>query len=170
MTEDRYATASTPASGSRDGLGLTGVTCRELLLTMLAAPAASGLARTLAAERLRSWGHHHVIDDATLIIGELIANAVRETPGREIRFQFSRDVHGLLIAVWDSSPRMPRPRPVVEVTLDDLDVSEDSLDRNGGWGLPIVQALSATCGCTRDPLGGKWTWSRLSPGRAPARM
>lgn len=84
-------------------------------------------------------------------------------PGQS-RVQRSRPVatRGLIVAVWDRSPRLPRPRPIVELTLDDLDLAADSLD-DGGRGLPIVQVLSASCGCTRDPNGGKWTWARITP-------
>ncbi len=49
----------------------------------------------------------HISDDAFLIASELIANAVTATPGKEIRYQCSRDVDGVLIAVWDASPELP---------------------------------------------------------------
>lgn len=29
----------------------------------------------------------------------------------------------------------------------------------GGWGLPLVQALSAECGVRDDGRGGKWVWA-----------
>lgn len=135
----------------------------DLLVPLLASPATAGLARTLADQRLRKWDYFRIIDDALLVLTELVTNAVRETPGKEIRLQLSRDPHGLIVAVWDSSPRPPEPRPVAELTLDDLDLSPGAFDDNGGRGLIIVQALSAACGCTGDPLGGKWTWARMVP-------
>jgi hypothetical protein len=44
---------------------------------------------------------------------------------------------------------------------EDLDLSEENWDDNGGWGLPIVQALADDCGYTPHPSGGKWVWARL---------
>ncbi|MFC4910017.1 ATP-binding protein [Actinomadura gamaensis] len=135
----------------------------DLILSMLGSPAAAGLARTLAAERLRKWDLFHLNDDVALIVAELVANAAAATPRAEIRFQVSRDAHGIVIGVWDRSPAMPTARPVREITLDELDISEESFDVNGGWGLPIVEALSASCGCAPDPSGGKWIWARVVP-------
>ena len=134
-----------------------------LLIPMLASKAAAGLVRTLTKTRLHNWGYMHISDDAFLIASELIANAVAATPGEEIRYQFSRDVCGVLIAVWDSSPELPQARPIVELTLDTLDVSKEHWDDNGGRGLSLVAALAASCGHTPDPTGGKWVWARLKP-------
>nr|WP_131758053.1 ATP-binding protein [Actinomadura fibrosa] len=94
---------------------------------------------------------------------ELVTNAISETPDEKVRLQVSRDVQGVIIAVWDASPRLPQPKPVVELTLDDLDLSEDAFDDNGGWGLSIVSTLASTCGATRDTVGGKWIWARMVP-------
>lgn len=135
----------------------------DLIVPVLGSPASIGLARSLAAARLRNWGYIHILDDALLIVAELVTNAARETPGEEIRLQVSRDEDGVIIAVWDSSPRLPERKPVVELTLEDLDLSEEAFDNNGGWGLPIVQALSTACGATKDPIGGKWIWARMLP-------
>lgn len=134
-----------------------------LLMPMLASKAAPGLARTLTRSRLDKWGCAHISDDAFLIASELIANAVTATPGKEIRYRCSRDMDGVLIAVWDGSPERPQARPMIEMTLDTLDVSEEHWDDNGGRGLPIVVAIAAECGHTPDPHGGKWVWARLKP-------
>ncbi|CNE70455.1 Uncharacterised protein [Mycobacterium tuberculosis] len=134
-----------------------------LLIPMLASKAAPGLARTLTKNRLHKWGCAHISDDVFLIASELITNAVAATPGQEIRYQCSRDAAGVLIAVWDASPTPPRVHPLIELTLDTLDVSEEYWDVNGGRGLPLVTALAAECGHTPDPSGGKWVWARLKP-------
>ncbi|MFC5181239.1 ATP-binding protein [Actinomadura harenae] len=135
----------------------------DLIMSMLGSPASAGLARTMTAQRLHKWDCFHIHDDAALIVAELVANAAEATPRQKIRFQLSRDAHGIVIAVWDSSPARPVAKPIIEMTLDDLDISEESFDVNGGWGLPIVEALSTACGCTPDPSGGKWIWARLVP-------
>ncbi|WP_026400781.1 ATP-binding protein [Actinomadura rifamycini] len=135
----------------------------DLIIPLLGTPAAVGLARTLAGARLRKWDCCRILDDALLIVSELVTNAARQTPHEELRFQISRDAAGVIIAVWDSSPEIPKPKPLFELTLEDLDMDEDAFDNSGGRGLPIIQTLSTTCGVTRDPHGGKWVWARLSP-------
>lgn len=135
----------------------------DLRISMLATEAAAGLARTLAEARLQKWELMDISGDAFLIIAELVANAIAETPRREITFKLTRDSAGILIGVWDSSPKLPALQPVVELTLETLDISEAHWDDNGGWGLALVQALSVDYGCNRDPAGGKWVWARLKP-------
>lgn len=156
MTDGRHA----PPLAGRTAVP---VTADGLLISMLGSPASAGLARTLIDQRMCKWDCLHIRDDALLIATELIANAAEATPNKEIRLHFGRDAQGVVIAVWDSSPRLPAPRPRVELTLETLDLSEDSFDDNGGHGLHIVQSLAANCGCTPVPAGGKWTWARLTP-------
>ncbi|MFB4303275.1 ATP-binding protein [Actinomadura sp. NTSP31] len=135
----------------------------DLIIPLLGTPATVGLARTLADAWMRKWDYFHILDDALLVASELITNAARQTPGKEIRFQLSRDAQGIVIAVWDSGAGVPRAKPLRRLTLEDLDLTEEAFDDNGGWGLHIVQALSARCGATQDPGGGKWIWARLVP-------
>ncbi|WP_106399163.1 ATP-binding protein [Actinocorallia populi] len=134
----------------------------HLLLPLLASPASAGLARTLAEQRLRRWGDLDILDDALLVVAELVSNAAKETPGEEIRLELVRDARDAIVAVWDSSPRLPRPRPPAELRLEDLDLSADSFDDDGGRGLLIVASLTSRNGCTRDPRGGKWVWAAFS--------
>ncbi|TDD35974.1 ATP-binding protein [Actinomadura sp. KC06] len=135
----------------------------EMIVPLMGTPASVGLARTLAASRLYNWDYSHILDDALLVISELVTNAVRQTPNEEIRVQVSRDGDGLIIAVWDGDPHYPRPKPRTTLTLEDLDISEEAFDDNGGRGLHIVQAVCVRCGATRDPAGGKWVWARMRP-------
>lgn len=135
----------------------------DLIIPLLGTPATVGLARTLTDAWMRKWDYFNILDDALLIVSELVTNAACETPGREICFQVSRDAQGVIIAVWDSGVGVPRAKPLRRLTLEDLDLSEEAFDDNGGWGLHIVQALSAHCGATRDPGGGKWIWARMVP-------
>lgn len=134
-----------------------------LLLSMPACPAAAGLARTVTRARLDKWGYSHISDDAFLIVSELINNAVSATPGAHIRYQLSRDDIDVLLAVWDSSPHIPVATTPADLTPETLDLSPENWDDNGGWGLPIVAAVSIACGCTPDPDRGKWVWARLKP-------
>lgn len=145
----------------------TSVTMRtnELLIHLVGVPAAAGLARTLTDQWLRKWDCFRIIDDALLVVGELVANAAKETPDREIRLRIGRDEAAVTVAVWDSSDRSPVHRAVTTITLEDLDISEESFDDNGGRGLPIVHALAVDCGYTPTPGGGKWVWASLGSGR-----
>ncbi|WP_344591778.1 ATP-binding protein [Actinomadura vinacea] len=138
----------------------------ELDMCCLAAWTAPGQVRSLIEYRLAAWGLGRLVDDAVLIAGELVANAVACTPEREIRVQFAREEAAVLLAVWDSSDAMPVVSPVKELTLDDIEPDARALDDGhddgtGGWGLPIVQALSDECGVWRTEPLGKWVWTRL---------
>jgi anti-sigma regulatory factor (Ser/Thr protein kinase) len=136
-------------------------TLDDLRMAMVASSAAAGRARTSIVAKLREWGYAHISDDAALIMSELVANAAAATPRREIRLRLERADGGVLLAVWDSSDQVPRLRPVVELTLDGLDLAEERWDDNGGRGLAIVAGLAADYGHRRDPSGGKWVWARL---------
>jgi K+-sensing histidine kinase KdpD len=136
----------------------------ELRMPMAASRAAAGLAWSLVEQRLITWRVGEPARyDAHLILSELVANAVAVTPpGECITVQCGRDGSGVVIGVVDHSPEIPRnPAPVVELRLEELDLAEENWDRNGGWGLTIVRALSADCGVNPLPSGGKLVWSRL---------
>ena len=135
----------------------------EPIMTLMGTPSAVGLARTFTNTQISKWDYSHILDSALLIVSELVTNAARQTPDEEIRLQLSRDAYGIIIAVWDGDHELPKTKPMAELTLEDLDLSEESFDDNGGWGLHIVQAMSAKCGVTADPAGGKWIWARMHP-------
>jgi anti-sigma regulatory factor (Ser/Thr protein kinase) len=125
-------------------------------------------AGTVAAEvrhriglRLAGWSLNGVAGDVQLIAAELVANACEATPDGQIWIRFFREPSALYLSVWDESDRMPEPRPVEDLTLDDLDLSPENFDCNGGRGLQLVQALSSECGVTRTQPRGKWVWSRV---------
>src|SRR5258708_3030332 len=145
---------------AKDGTKVTTMT-DDLRLTLLAAKASAGLARTLAEQRLHKWNCSHMADAVLLITTELVANAARATPAKQIKFQLTREPSGVLIAVWDSLDDIPEPQPMVELTLETLDLSEEHWDDNGGRGLPIVDTLATAWGFTPDPTAGKWAWARL---------
>ncbi|MFD0857094.1 ATP-binding protein [Actinomadura adrarensis] len=139
----------------------------ELDMSCLAALTAPGQVRSLIQYRLAEWGLGGLLDDAQLIAAELVSNAVRYMPSGQIRVQFRRYGNGVLFAVWDSSDAMPVLAPVAELTLADVEPDAQALDPGhddgtGGWGLPIVQALSAECGVRRTQPHGKWVWCRIA--------
>ncbi|MCO6003399.1 ATP-binding protein [Actinoallomurus purpureus] len=102
---------------------------------------------------------------------------MKATPGRVIRFLCRWEDGAVYVAVWDSSPGRPAPTRDVESTLDDLDLSEDGFDENGGRGLHIIDALAQEWGYRPDPVDprtgrspGKWVWARVATDPPPVPM
>ncbi|WP_165964563.1 ATP-binding protein, partial [Actinomadura sp. KC216] len=86
----------------------------ELDISCRASRTVPGMVRSLVEFRLAEWGLVRVADDVLLIVGELVANAVRSTPDLEIRVRFTREAGAVRFAVWDSGEERPVVRPVVE--------------------------------------------------------
>ncbi|GAA4231688.1 hypothetical protein GCM10022254_29580 [Actinomadura meridiana] len=145
-------------------MGINALNSGELDMSLLAAPTAPGMMRSLMEFRLREWGMARNADDVYLVASELITNAVRSVPDREIRVRLVRECGAVVVGVWDPSDVMPVIRPLVEMTLDDVVPDARALDDGGtgGLGLPIVQALSVECGVTRTEPFGKWVWAKVA--------
>jgi anti-sigma regulatory factor (Ser/Thr protein kinase) len=118
--------------------------------------------------RMHAWGlaalrYSGVRENLAIVVTELVNNATAETPDREIRIQCFRDVDAgvIRVGVWDSSDREPEA-VMPDLTPGTLDLREENFDDNGGWGLPLVQALSADCGVEPTHGGGKWIWANIS--------
>ncbi|GGU97069.1 hypothetical protein GCM10010182_11490 [Actinomadura cremea] len=126
-----------------------------------------GHIRTLVGFRLTEWGLLAIADDVQLVASELITNALRCTPDREIRVRLTREPASVLLGVWDSSDVMPMIKRSRAPSLDDFAPDPRALDAGdeadtGGRGLPIVEAISAKCGIDRTSPHGKWVWSQIS--------
>lgn len=135
-------------------------------LTCIATPTVTGQVRLLIDGRLPAWGltaeqYADLRANLHLVAAEIVTNAIQETPGQSIRTHCVPDFDAGVIhfAVWDSSARRPVAN-MPELTLETLDLREEHFDDNGGWGLPLVEALAESCGvtCTKD---GKWVWASL---------
>ncbi|TDB97471.1 ATP-binding protein [Actinomadura sp. 7K534] len=142
-------------------------TSGELDISCLAAGTVPGMVRALVEFRLAEWELEKLAGDVLLIGGEIVANAVRIARDREIRVRFTREAGAVVLAVWDPSDEMPVVRPVTELTLDDVVPDARALDDGyddgtGGWGLPLVQALSTECGVRRTEPSGKWVWAAVA--------
>ncbi|MEU6525527.1 ATP-binding protein [Streptomyces sp. NPDC046924] len=114
------------------------------------------MARRVTAARLRYCGLESLVDDATLIVSELVTNAIQHSGGTQITFNLTVDGGFLRISVHDEMPG----RPVVRNTDDDAE---------RGRGLFLVQCLTAahdgTWGTSDD---GATTWCHLAlPGGRP---
>jgi len=115
--------------------------------TMLATPAAVGVARDLAGRACKSWGQEDQLDAAALVVSELVTNAVTAKPGGEIRIELFLLANGIGVQVFDQSPAEP-----VLQSFEPLDLS--------GRGLYIVTALTTARGVTSVD-GGKVVWAVL---------
>jgi hypothetical protein len=105
--------------------------------------------RDHARAMLGEWRLGYLADDATLLVSELMTNAVKASrhEGTPIILRLLSDGDQLIIEVWDRNPARPQTRPA-----DDGD--ED------GRGMQVVQALSHRTGCF---LTGEWkvVWCEL---------
>ncbi|MFC8826677.1 ATP-binding protein [Streptomyces sp. NPDC057137] len=137
-------------------------------LTLVALPTAVSCARAFAACTLRWWGAAHVMDDALLVVSELVTNAVKATGPRTptptwtdvtaqhiLGVQLRVDGLSLYVEVWDSG------REVIAA-------GAPTLDDEGGRGLLIVQTLATRWGTYRPPAGGKIVWAELALSAEPA--
>jgi anti-sigma regulatory factor (Ser/Thr protein kinase) len=104
-------------------------------------------ARAYVTAALEAWGLTPLMDDAKLLVSELITNAVRYSADTVVvRCSVSEDAQ-FVIEVGDSSPELPKIG-----TAEPLDVH--------GRGLVIVEAVAADWGAYRVD-GGKVTWAAL---------
>jgi hypothetical protein len=110
-------------------------------------PGAPQAARRFVEEALRGWGHSGtVVDDARLLLSELVTNAVTHA-----RSPFSVTLRArgsaLRLAVRDGSPAEPTLRPMAP-------------EADSGRGLQIVAALAKDWGVLAT-RGGKTVWAEL---------
>ncbi|KOT87331.1 hypothetical protein ADK86_36490 [Streptomyces sp. NRRL F-5755] len=96
---------------------------------------------------LIKWDLSTVVDEALLVLSELVTNAVRHgraTAEREIETRYLREPDGVRIEVRDWADE----RPVIRVSSD-----------TGGWGLCLVGELSARWGVDERDGAGKSVWA-----------
>jgi serine phosphatase RsbU (regulator of sigma subunit)/PAS domain-containing protein len=102
--------------------------------------------RRFAADILTAWNQQPLIEDACLLLGEVITNAVQHTVGDiVVRIELATR---LRVEVHDSSQRHPDKRPM-------------DADSEMGRGLHIVDRISAAWGHHPLPTTGKVVWFEL---------
>jgi anti-sigma regulatory factor (Ser/Thr protein kinase) len=149
------AASSQPCSpGSRGTSAQTGfprVATRTMSWDLASVAAARGFARLT----LQRWGLADRCDDITLVVSELLVNALRyarpRPGGWPVRLGLLQSGPGseVLCAVADPSPAPPEPRPAA-------DLSET------GRGLHVVNELADSWGYTRPGRMGKVVWATFA--------
>jgi serine phosphatase RsbU (regulator of sigma subunit) len=115
--------------------------------------ASAPAARRFAADILVAWGQHALVDNACLLLGEVITNAVQHTVGDvSVRLTLAERLH---VEVRDRSDRRPDKRAV-------------DPDSETGRGLHIVEVLAQAWGFEPLQSGGKVVWFELDPAAASA--
>ncbi|TDB86802.1 hypothetical protein E1266_33685, partial [Actinomadura sp. 7K534] len=80
----------------------------EVRLTLLAVPSTVVLARELVRYALTNWGFgREVINDSTLVMSEIVTNAITAAPGHQLRVRCALDEGAPLLECWDPSPELP---------------------------------------------------------------
>lgn len=116
-------------------------------------PESSHHARDLVATALRVWGLEALMDDASLVASELVANAVQHSAGRCLVFSIERSAQfRVRVRVTDQS----RVRPVLR---------SPSEEETKGRGLLLLTALAADWGADVH-TSGKTVWADIVYGAA----
>jgi anti-sigma regulatory factor (Ser/Thr protein kinase) len=105
-------------------------------------------ARGFVSRHLDELGYPKLIDDAAMIVCELVTNSVREAPGTPVWVNLRWAGAYPLLEVWDCSPDPP--------VFKDPDYLAEK-----GRGLHIVAELSLRLGWDVFPCG-KVVWALLS--------
>ncbi|HEY5834017.1 MAG TPA: ATP-binding protein [Streptomyces sp.] len=121
-----------------------------------ATPHSVSRTRRFLRSTLTGWQLHHLVDDATTIAAELVANAVTHAlcspalpPNPTAWLALVRMERAVVCAVADPSPELPaipEPEPFAE----------------SGRGLRIVAELSDSWGHSPAEPVGKTVWARLT--------
>ena len=114
---------------------------------LASARAARGFTRGVLSE----WDAHEVVDDALLVVSEMVTNAVTHAASEcELRVSMSPTI--VRIEVLDAGAGTPEPVPA-------------SATRGNGRGLHLIDALTAAWGVEPQADGGKTVWAELRRAR-----
>jgi anti-sigma regulatory factor (Ser/Thr protein kinase) len=133
-------------------------------LALEAVSTAVASARLHARMIVGEWAMASVAEDVTLIVSELVANAIVASTDRDgrpkrvddlvpvVHLRLWSDRTRIVIEVWDRSPRSP-------------EVKKQEPDAENGRGLLLVEALSDRWGWNCIPgWSGKVVWAEISAG------
>jgi serine phosphatase RsbU (regulator of sigma subunit)/anti-sigma regulatory factor (Ser/Thr protein kinase) len=138
------------------------ITARALLAPE---PTAASRARWFIKDTLRSWqlsdvkdlsGGGSLVDDAVLLVSELVANAVQHA-GTELEVSCRLSAGALEVAVMDRHPARTLPEPPF---VGDLSAPGGLAESERGRGLMLPSALASSWGVTYTG-SAKTVWFRL---------
>lgn len=133
-------------------------------LTLEALPAAVASARNHARMIVGEWATASMAEDVTLVVSELVANAVDASSDADgcpkytdraggvpvVHLRMSSDPTRIVIEVWDRSARSPQAK-------------QQGPDAEHGRGLLLVEALSERWGWSHMPgSSGKVVWAEIN--------
>lgn len=101
-------------------------------------------ARRFVARELEGLGYPQLVEDARLMVSELVTNSIRYAPGKPLWVDLRRAGKYLVLEVWDCSPKPP-------VAQDPDFLAE------GGRGIHVVEELGRRFGYDLFCCG-KVTW------------
>lgn len=130
-----------------DAIQRCGDVRKEVSLDLERDLASVGRARAFVADTLTSAGAGDLVDDALVIVSELVTNAVTHA-GTGCVVRVGVDDLSIRVAVVDSGRGTPDPKPF-------------NGDQPNGRGLHIVGALAQAWGVADEP-GGKMVWAEMS--------
>jgi anti-sigma regulatory factor (Ser/Thr protein kinase) len=108
-----------------------------------------GAARDFGLATMRRWTVADRTDDISIVLSELLTNALRhgaEQPARPVRVALVQPAQFVLVVVSDPGRQVP--------VLREPDYLAES-----GRGLHVINALSDTWGCTTPTDAGKAVWA-----------
>ncbi|MEU1800605.1 ATP-binding protein [Streptomyces sp. NPDC019937] len=112
-------------------------------------PESAEVARRLVRAALAAWGQEELIEDAALVVTELVSNAVRHAPLSVIRVIVTRPTDTLIrVGVVDRAHSVPLLR------------TDSNGDDTRGRGLLLVEAYTDQWGTEVYPWG-KQVWGEL---------
>jgi anti-sigma regulatory factor (Ser/Thr protein kinase) len=128
-------------------VGTSNIPALEARLELPGDPGSVPLARSLLTQLLGQWEMEDFVDLASLLITELVANAISHVPGT-CAVELTRRGDALRISVVDSGPGVP-------------DLRSPGISASGGRGLHIVNALATAWGIEYLDDGAKAVWAEL---------
>ncbi|TDC93337.1 ATP-binding protein [Actinomadura sp. 7K507] len=122
----------------------------EVRLTLLAVPSTVVLARELVRYALTNWGFdREVINDSSLVMSEIVTNAVAAARDQQIRLRCALNEGAPLLECWDPSPELPTRCP-------------EYLMAENGRGLALISAYAKEAGTRPSSTGeGKIVWAQM---------
>ncbi len=118
-------------------------------LDLAPSPRSVGVARQFLRERRCPAHRAEVVEDAVLLVSELVTNAVRHASPPIILEVMCETSHALQVRVSDATPQPPSPgRPEAQ--------------DEGGRGLAITEILSDEWGVDPNSGDGKTVWFRIN--------